>query len=132
MTSDPATLQGKMPLSEAVAFFETEAEHRSYPVVDARGRLLGLVSRTDALRWQVNETREGTLADALSDAATQYVFPGTQTAEVADMMVESGVGRIPVVDPETRRVVGIISRQDLLKVRIRHKHVEKVRTRGGR
>jgi hypothetical protein len=27
-------------------------------------------------------------------------------------------------------VVGIISRQDLLKVRVRHKDVEQVRTRG--
>ncbi len=130
MTSDPATLPGNMPLSEAVAFFETEAQHRSYPVVDSRGRLLGLVSRTDALNWQVNDTRDGTLAEALSDAATQYAYPETPTGEVADMMVESGVGRIPIVDPESRRVVGIISRQDLLKVRIRHKHVEKVRTRG--
>jgi CBS domain-containing protein len=130
MTSNPATLPGKMPLSEAVAFFETQAQHRSYPVVDSRGRLLGLVSRTDALRWQVSEIPEGTLADALSDAATQYAYPETPTGEVADMMVESGIGRIPIVDPESRRVVGIISRQDLLKVRIRHKHVEKVRTRG--
>jgi predicted transcriptional regulator len=46
------------------------------------------------------------------------------------MMVESGVGRVPVVDPESRRVVGIISRQDLLMIRERHKNVEKVRTRG--
>jgi predicted transcriptional regulator len=46
------------------------------------------------------------------------------------MMVESGVGRMPVVDTESRRVVGIISRQDLLKVRVRHKDVEEVRTRG--
>ena len=28
---------------------------------------------------------------------------------VADMIVESGVGRIPIVDPETRLVVGILS-----------------------
>jgi CBS domain-containing protein len=33
------------------------------------------------------------------------------------MMVESGVGRVPVVDPHDRTVIGIISRQDLLKVR---------------
>ncbi len=130
MTSDPATLSGSMPLVEAVAFFGSEAQHRSYPVIDERGRLLGLVSRTDALRWQVNESAEGTLRDALSDAATQYAFPDTPTAEVADMMVESGVGRVPVVDPESRRVVGIISRQDLLMIRERHKNVEKVRTRG--
>jgi CBS domain-containing protein len=78
----------------------------------------------------MGESAEGTLAEALSDAGTQYAFPDTPTAEIADMMVESGVGRIPIVDPDTRRVVGLISRQDLLKVRVRHKDVEEVRTRG--
>jgi CBS domain-containing protein len=39
-------------------------------------------------------------------------------------MVESGVGRVPIVDPVNRRVVGIISRQDLLKVRSRQRSVE--------
>ena len=130
MTTDPATLAGGMSLIDAVRFFATDAQHRSYPVVDERGRLLGLVSRTDALRWQIDETAEGTLGEALSDAATQYAFADTPIAEVTDMMVESGVGRIPVVDHETRRVIGIISRQDLLKVRVRHKNVEEVRTRG--
>jgi H+/Cl- antiporter ClcA/CBS domain-containing protein len=130
MTADPATLPGEMPLKQAVGFFESEAVHRSYPVVDERGLLLGLVSRTDALRWQVNDTDEGTLGEALSDAATQYAYPDTPTAEVADLMVESGIGRIPVVDHDSRRVVGIISRQDLLKVRVRHKNSENVRSRG--
>jgi H+/Cl- antiporter ClcA len=132
MTPAPATLPGDMPRVEAVRFFASEAQHRSYPVVDERGRLLGLVSRTDALRWQVEETVEGTLGEVLSDAATQFAFPDTPTAEVADMMVESGIGRVPIVDPESRRVVGIISRQDLLKVRVRHKNAEEVRTRGSR
>jgi chloride channel protein, CIC family len=130
MTPDPATLPGEMPLIDAVRFFATDAQHRSYPVVDQRGRLLGLVSRTDALRWQMGETAEGTLAEALSDAATQYAFVDTPTGEVADLMVESGVGRVPIIDQETRRVVGIISRQDPLKVRQQHKDVEEVRTRG--
>jgi len=131
MTAEPATLPGSMSVADAIGFFGTEAEHRSYPVVDERGRLMGLVSRTDALRWQVSDQAEGTLGDALSDAATRYVYPDTPTADVADMMVETGVGRVPVVDAESRRVVGIISRQDLLKVRERHRHSEDVRTRGG-
>jgi H+/Cl- antiporter ClcA/CBS domain-containing protein len=130
MSADPATLAGDMAVAEAVRFFGSEAQHRSYPVIDPRGRLIGLVSRTDALRWQVGERSEGTLAEVLSDAQTQYAYPDTPTAEVADMMVESGVGRVPIIDHESRRVVGIISRQDLLKVRARHKHAETVRTRG--
>src|SRR6185437_5857842 len=43
MTPNPKTLPGTMTLSDAVNFFTEEALHRSYPVVDERGRLLGLV-----------------------------------------------------------------------------------------
>ena len=123
MTARPQTLKGDMPLDDAARFFAEEAEHRSYPVVDKQNRLLGLVSRTDALHWKVARQTEGRLAEALSDASTEFAFPETPCGEVADMMVESGVGRVPIVDHD-RRVVGIISRQDLLKVRSRQKSVE--------
>ena len=124
MTRDPQTLPGDMAVGDAVRFFSDEAQHRSYPVVDGRGGLLGLVSRTDALHWKVAAAREGKLADALSDASTKFAYPETPCGEVADMMIESGVGRMPIVDHQDRRVVGIISRQDLLKVRSRQKSGE--------
>ena len=124
MTRDPETLLGTMPLPEVVRFFADEATHRSYPVVDSAGRLLGLVSRTDALEWKVGRPTEGRLADALSDASTVCAYPETPCGEVADMMVETGVGRVSIVDHQSRKVVGIISRQDLLKVRSTQRSVE--------
>jgi chloride channel protein, CIC family len=130
MTPDPATLPGSMTVSDAVAFFRDEAQHRSYPVVDERDRLLGLISRTDALKWQQEAPLDlkGQLADVLSDASTLVAYPETPSGEVADMMVESGTGRVPIVDPQTRRVVGILSRQDLLKVRSSQKRGEIARS----
>jgi CBS domain-containing protein len=125
MTRQPVTLPGDMSLGDAVRFFADEAEHRSYPVVDPQDRLLGLVSRTDALNWKVAGQVEGRLADALSDASAEFAFPETPCGEVADMMVESGVGRVPIIDKHDRRVIGIISRQDLLKVRSRQKSGER-------
>ncbi len=124
MTSDPATLPGDMPLSQVVRFFADEAIHRSYPVIDKDGRLIGLVSRADALDWTVNRAAEGTLADVMSDDSIECAYPETLCGEIADMMVESGVGRIPIVGHHDRRVVGIISRQDLLKVRASQKSGE--------
>jgi CIC family chloride channel protein len=124
MTSNPEMLPGDMTLSAAARFFAERANHRSYPVVDAQGRLLGLVSRQEALEWRVVGHADSRLADALSDASTGYAFPETPCGEVADMMVESGVGRVPIVDPQDRKVIGIISRQDLLKVRSTQKSGE--------
>ncbi len=110
--------------------FASEAAHRSYPVVDAEGRLLGLVSRTDALRWQVDRDDDATpLADAISDAAQPVAYPDTPSGVVADLIVDSGIGRIPIVDPETRRVLGLLSRQDLLKTRSASRRAELGRAR---
>ena len=127
MTRNPKTLPASMAIPDVLRFFTEEAEHRSYPVVAADGRLAGLVSRTDALRWQVENKNDGDLGDLLSDASTLVAYPDTPCGVVADMMVDSGTGRVPIVDPQTRRVVGLISRQDLLKVRATQRQGEMVR-----
>jgi H+/Cl- antiporter ClcA len=129
MTPDPATLPGAMTVGDALRFFAETADHRSYPVVDAAGRLLGLASRTDALGWRVADMpADRTLADLVSDAAQPVAFAETPVGQVADLIVESGVGRIPIIDPVTRRVVGILSRHDLLKARHSHRQTETART----
>jgi CBS domain-containing protein len=129
MTPNPETLPGDMSLEDAAKFFAEKATHRSYPVVDSQGRLLGLVSRQDALEWRVAGHGAGRLADALSDASMGFAYPETQCGEVADMMVESGIGRVAVVNPEDRKVIGIISRQDLLKVRSTQRSTEQIEHR---
>src|SRR3546814_8045281 len=45
------------------------------------------------------------------------------------MMVESGIGRVPIVEPKTRRLVGLLARQDLLKARNTQRRSETGRTR---
>ncbi|MCC7394666.1 MAG: chloride channel protein [Sphingomonadaceae bacterium] len=125
MTPEPATLPGTMTLADTVSYFETDALHRSYPVVDGEGRLIGLVSRSDALRWKLEREGDQTLlADAISDAAQPVAYPDTPTGMVADIIVETGIGRIPIIDPDSRRVVGILSRQDLLKTRSANRQAE--------
>ena len=132
MTRDPETLSGDMPIGDVVAFFADQATHRSYPVVGADGRLLGLVSRSDALRWQVEGRRhDALLADELSDASQPMAHRHSPIGEVADLMVETGIGRVPIVDADTGKVVGILSRHDLLKARGARRRAEFERERGG-
>jgi len=131
MTGFPDTLHGDMTIREAVDFFSETANHRSYPVIDRAGRLLGLASRSDALRWQVEgDLFETSLADALSDASQPFAYPHSTIGEVADLMVETGIGRIPIVDGGTGQVVGILSRHDLLKARSASRRAEHARDRG--
>lgn len=129
MTPAPAVLLGDMTIKDAVAYFGEGATHRTYPVVDVGGRLLAMVSRADALRWRVEgELPDTSLAEALSDSSQPTAYLHSPIGEVADLMVESGVGRIPIVEVGTDRVVGILSRHDLLKVRSARKRAEIDRT----
>jgi len=130
MTPYPVTLPGTMTVAAASRYFADGAQHRSYPVVDAEDRLLGLVSRTDALRWPIEDgDRAVTLAETLSDVSQPCGYPETPCGQVADMIIETGIGRVPIVDAGTRRVVGILSRQDLLKARSAHRRAETDRSR---
>jgi chloride channel protein, CIC family len=124
MTRAPATLPGSMSVADALTFFRERGVHRSYPVVDDEGRLLGLVTRMDALRWQSGDIPTATLAETLSDTSQPVAYPDSPSGVVADLIIESGIGRIPIVDPATRRVVGIVSRQDLLHARRAHRAAE--------
>jgi CBS domain-containing protein len=69
------------------------------------------------------------LAETLSDASLQIAYPETPIGAVADLMADSGVGRIPIVEAGNHRVVGILSRQDLLKARSAHRRSETDRVR---
>jgi len=129
MTPAPETLPEAMTVAEAMAFFDGDARHRSYPVVDGQGRLSGLLSRSDILRWRVDGApSSASLGEALSDASQPSGAPTDPLARIADLMVESGSGRVPIVDPATRKVVGILTRHDMLKVRHHHRTLERDRS----
>ena len=53
MVTTVDTLPGDMTVDEAVAFYTGEGKrHRSYPIVDAAGNIVGMAARADILRWQ--------------------------------------------------------------------------------
>jgi chloride channel protein, CIC family len=133
MTPNPDTLPGSMTVAAASAYFADTARHRSYPVVGAGGRLIGLVSRTDALRWRIDGVNgKASLGETLSDTSQPFAYPETPCGRVADTIIETGIGRVPIIEADTRRVVGILSRQDLLKARSTHRQAETNRARFSR
>lgn len=118
MTPAPQTMADTTLVSDALAFFADGAWHRSYPVVNAAGGLVGMVSREDALNWQSGGMEADLcLRDVLSDASAPYVWPQTPIGALADLILETGKGRIPVLSPADGRVVGMVTRHDLLKAR---------------
>jgi CBS domain-containing protein len=121
MVAPVDTLAGDMPMAEAVAFF-TEGEgprHKSYPVLDTEARVIGMVSRSDVLRWLKARGREGqTLSDLVSRSPLVAGTPDELVWRLVERMVAEDVGRVPILDGEGR-LVGLVSRKDLLGVRAR-------------
>ncbi|HEX7940088.1 MAG TPA: chloride channel protein, partial [Gemmatimonadaceae bacterium] len=87
--------------------------HQGFPVLDAAGLLIGVVTRRDLLD---PETATTLTVRQLIRRPPVVVFDDHSLRDAADMMVLEEVGRLPVVKREApRRVVGMISRSDLLR-----------------
>ncbi|MFT4046174.1 MAG: chloride channel protein [Solimonas sp.] len=126
MTPSPDTLPASTTVAQAVRFFEDGARHRCYPIVDRDQVLVGLVSRADAQRWKREDAiGHVSLGDHASDRSLPVAHPDTPLGVITDLMVQSGVGRLPIVDPRTRRLVGLLTRHDVLKARDRHRLSER-------
>jgi H+/Cl- antiporter ClcA/predicted transcriptional regulator len=120
MVTDVRSLPADMSVDEAVAFF-TEGEehrHRSYPVVDADGRVVGMAARADVLRWVRQGSHEAqTLHDLISDASLLVGHADEIVGRLADRMVRADASRVPIVR-EDGTLVGLVARKDLLRIRV--------------
>ncbi|SEQ32834.1 CBS domain-containing protein [Streptomyces radiopugnans] len=104
------------------------------PAVDAQDRVVGVVSEADLLRTERDceerpralprlprpprpPDRTGT-ARELMTAPAVTIGPEEPVARAARLIEDKGVKRLPVVDGE-RRLLGIVSRRDLVRMHVR-------------
>jgi H+/Cl- antiporter ClcA/CBS domain-containing protein len=95
---------------------EKGATHQGFPLVDERGNLVGVLTRRDLLQ---TDTPEDTPIEKLLRRPPVVVYADSSLREAADHMVRHDVGRLPVLQRGTSRLVGIITRSDLLKAQRR-------------
>jgi CBS-domain-containing membrane protein len=135
MTKRVVAVSQAAPYKEIVGLMN-EYRVTAVPVVDDDGVLVGIVSEADLLlkeelgpaggggfkltrRHRTDRAKAaGWTAAQLMTAPVLTIRPGAKLAEVAHIMHERGVKRLPVVD-EGNRIVGIVSRADLLRVFLR-------------
>jgi CIC family chloride channel protein len=121
MVTDVDTLSEDTRLDAVLRFFSgPEPRYKAYPVVDADNRLVGLMTRDHALRW-MREPPEpgGTLRDLLRGEELLIGYPDEMVGALADQMVLSGAGRVPIVSRDNLQLIGMVARKDLLRVRAR-------------
>lgn len=137
MTRDVAMVHPDTPVAEAAKLMAARGIS-GMPVVDRNGALVGTVSEVDLLRWhedlpEKQQSWLGLLAEG-TDLAPEFleairaehrkvenvmgrdpvsVAEDTPAREVARLIVERGIKRVPVL--RDGKVVGIVSRADLVR-----------------
>jgi tRNA nucleotidyltransferase (CCA-adding enzyme) len=116
MSQEPQLLSPETPVQEAAERMQRFG-YEGYPVVkqDTNGRhhILGLLTRRSvdrAISHKLNLT-----AASLMNAGQIWVHPDDSVEDLQRLMTDTGWGQVPVIDPESRKVVGIVTRTDLLK-----------------
>lgn len=128
MVDEVDTLPASMPVEEAIAYFtSTEPRHKTYPVIDAEGRVVGQVHRSDVLSWMATPPAAARLGDVISNRSLVTGAPGELVASLVDRMVAADVGRAPIIDM-SGRLVGLVARKDILRVRAAMRQLEQHRS----
>ncbi|WP_030736940.1 CBS domain-containing protein [Streptomyces sp. NRRL S-31] len=135
MSRDVVRARRDTPFKELVRLLE-ENGVTAVPVVDELDRPLGVVSEADLLRKSADQAdptgrtpiphleawerakAEGSRAEELMSAPAVCARPEWTVVEAARLMEVQNVKRLPVVD-DADRLLGIVSRGDLLRVFLR-------------
>jgi len=108
---------------------DSRQTQRLLPVVDACGVLVGVLTRGD-LRKRLEQEGEVALRKPLRELVRQETvetFPDESLRFVVYRIAEKAITRMPVVERETQRFLGLVSLDDLLKARTRHLEEERRR-----
>ncbi len=87
--------------------------HEGYPVAEG-GRVVGLLTRRAVDRAMAHGLGSLPVAQVM-DAGTLTVLPSDSVQHLQRVMIRHDWGQVPVVDPESGTIVGIVTRTDLLK-----------------
>ncbi|HVB23909.1 MAG TPA: DUF190 domain-containing protein [Ktedonobacteraceae bacterium] len=141
MATAITTVQPETPIATVIDLL-LDAQFRALPVVDAQSRLQGIISTGDLIQADILPMRRGLVRTALElDDSTaraietpleqarqsgrtardvmnrevRTVGPNQSIREAAQIMLETGLRRLPVVEANGV-IVGMLSRADLLQV----------------
>ena len=106
-------------------------QQRLLPVVNEQQQLVGVLTRKD-IRERIEREGDSALQRPLRDSVrgeTVEAHPDEPLRVVVYRMAEKGLTRMPVVEPGTRKFLGLVSLNDLLKARARHLEEERRRER---
>lgn len=124
MSKPVITIHPDLPMQDALNLMRKE-HIRRLPVVNKRGRLIGIVSEGDLLHaspsdatslniWELNYLLGKIIVKEVMSKNVLTVLEDTPLEEAARIMSDNKIGGLPVV--RDKEVVGIITETDLFKI----------------
>jgi acetoin utilization protein AcuB len=124
MTKRPVTIPANVPVSTALEFMRQKNVHR-LPVLDKRGRMVGIVAESDLLYaspspatslsvWEIHGLLAKLTVEKVMTRKVITISPDAPVEEAAQVMVARSIGGLPVLDGKD--LVGIVTETDLFKI----------------
>ncbi len=111
MTREVHSFEEEITIESAMAAL-IEMGHNAACIVGPKGKILGIVSRSDLARALEHDLGHAPATSVMTHRVVR-VGPETPLSEVRRLVVERDIGTLPVLDQE--ELVGIVSRTDLLR-----------------
>ncbi|MCL4124613.1 UNVERIFIED_CONTAM: hypothetical protein GTU68_015838 [Idotea baltica] len=111
MIIDPVTLPLESKVKDAKAAMK-EFSIGGIPIVDAAGKLLGIVTNRD-LRFEKNNERP--ISEVMTSENLVTTSEGTSLTQAEDILQESKIEKLPVVD-DNYKLIGLITFRDITKL----------------
>lgn len=125
MTAAPATLPDSMPLHQVIALMSDLHAHHHYPVVNAQGQFIAVVSRKEMIHWQLQQhASDMTLQELIGEEPQISAHADTLCSDIADHLFNEETGMVVVTEPGSGQVKGVITRHDIFRVRYLSKKSE--------
>ena len=133
MRTNVVVLSAKSTLGEMQHSLRSDhrQSQRLLPVVNEQAQLVGVLTRRD-IRDRLHRDGDPALRLSFGELVrpeTVETYPDEPLRVVVYRMAELGVTRMPVVESGTRKFLGLVSLNDLLKARARHLEEERRRER---
>ncbi|MHC4741348.1 MAG: CBS domain-containing protein [Planctomycetota bacterium] len=116
MTTNVVTVKKDMLLTDVISLL-LRWHISATPVVDDEDKMVGIVSEIDLVNLAFDGNAADTVVEEIMVTDVVWFSPSTELADLVQVFSQKHLRRVPIL--ENDKVVGIVSRRDILRELLR-------------